>query len=243
MMKKLFAASTASGLIALTANAAVVTLTPYTGPGDWVSSPDLQTVNALSVTNGGAGVLGSRNLEQSFTLATSMTVGSIYLTITAYDPSINYNIRFFQMGGSGANSTTLNDWNLASGSFTGTQVGSTISSFTGGSSVTGNQVLRIDLAPAEQVALAAGQYMITVTDLSNTTAAFTWLHTNTGSNLYADGRYYISTFAPSGLSTSELNNMAVRDFGLALVAVPEPSSSAALIGGLGMLSIIRRRRV
>jgi hypothetical protein len=105
-------------------------------------------------------------------------------------------------------------------------------------STTGNGVFEIDLVGAEQITLAATQgYGIGLTVVddgnsgNNTSAIFAWRwHDHRGAvpEIYTDGRAF-----GDGASIE-------FDRTLAFTAVPEPS--AALLGGIGMLLMMRRRR-
>lgn len=234
----LLAFATGFSLTALAAQAANVSLIPYTGSSDWPASPELETVNAFEVPNAQSSVRNAINLEQSFTLSDPLTVRRIYLGIQDYDPSFEYELRFFQIGGSGANSTSIDDWDQQSGTFTGTQIGGTLSSstFTGESAVSGNHVLRIDLTGAEEVNLPAGEYFLAANDTSGATddISFFWkLSNDSGNDYYTEGRF----FDDGGIKSQA----AYRDYALALSSVPEPGLSVLLLGGVSLLALTRRR--
>ncbi len=59
-----------------------------------------------------------------------------------------------------------------------------------------------------------------------------------GGHVFASGRqdFFVSYFADSGSSAFTGGN------GVVLMAVPEPGSAALLLGGLGALGGLRRRR-
>ncbi|MFT4177671.1 MAG: hypothetical protein QM627_13615 [Luteolibacter sp.] len=223
-----------SSLLAVSANGASVVVTPYTGTSDWPSADfDAETLNAFANTPGSVNAAANRFLGQGFTLTEEITIGSIYLTVTNYDPAQTYTFGFYSIAN--PSSTTASNWTGAS-LVTGT---STFSSadFTDGpdAAVTGQYVVRIDLDPSEAVTLAAGTYFFGVQ--VGESSSFQWTHSNTGTNLYTDGGMYYT-----GISyTSGSNANQRRDFGLAFAPVPEPS--VALLGGLSLLGLLRRRRV
>lgn len=231
MKRKLDAISTAVAAAALSAPVAMGAVLTV---DSWPSSP---TVQSLDVTTAAASanteLRENRELEQSFTVSSQFVVQEIYINATNYNPSPDWDIKFWTI--SDANSTTLADWDGTNGS----QVGSTITIDDSaiGSTQTGTLVLKVALSPAEQITLAAGTYYIRLTDNANATSgngAFNWQLSNSSSNnYYTEGRFYDDAGIKSQAS--------YRDYGVALVGVvPEPS--VALLGGLGVLGLLRRRR-
>lgn len=74
----------------------------------------------------------------------------------------------------------------------------------------------------------------------NTNTTTTITYTRSGADLIAAGINYVGwvTDFPGGININSANQVSIDNF--SLTAIPEPS--AALIGGLGMLALLRRRR-
>jgi hypothetical protein len=73
---------------------------------------------------------------------------------------------------------------------------------------------------------------------SNTVTTITY--TRSGADLIAAGVNYVGwiTDLPGGINLNSVNQVSIDNF--ILTAVPEPS--AALLGGIGLLALLRRRR-
>jgi hypothetical protein len=192
----------------------------------WPASPAVQSVNALAVVHANRGISGTRINRQSITVPANVTVGTIYLSAANYNNTA-FLIKFFPVP----------DVNASPLDLTGTQVGPTITVDAQGAAAAGDRNLRIALTGAEQVTLPAatapaGYYMqIELADTASA-AAFNWVHANSGTNEYLDGRY----------RRDDGNQDAARDYGLALVAVPEPGSLAVVALSLPALAMRRKRR-
>jgi PEP-CTERM motif len=206
------------------ASAAVIVNTS----GLWPTAPnEVQTIDALSVTHANRGISTTRVDRQSFTVSSDITVDTIFLSANNYN-NIAFTISFFQTAAVNGNPLAL-----------GSQIGSTITVSPFGSTASGDRNLQISLDPSEQIffpglASTAGYVMaIQLADTSGSTAAFNWVHSNTGSDIYTGGRYR--------RDDGDMTN--TRDFGLALVqSVPEPGSLAFFAFGSGILLIARRRK-
>lgn len=194
----------------------------------WPTAPDTQTLNANGVTHANRGISGTRVNRQSFTVTSDVTVGSIFLSASNYGGTAAFTIAFYSIAN--VNTTTASAWTGA------TQIGNTITVDALGTAAAGDRTLRIDLSESEQVTLPAatgGAGYIMAIRLADTTssAAFNWVHSNTGSDIYSGGRFR--------RDDGDMTN--TRDMGVALVAVPEPASIA--LASLGGLAVLGRRRV
>jgi len=167
------------------------------------------------------GVSGTRKLRQTFQITSGFTVGEIFLRANTYDDDLSFQINFFNVA------------NIAAGTWTaGTQIGSTITvtAPATGAATTGFTNLRIGLSQAEQIFLAANTgsagYGMEIVS-TNTNLVFAWTHSTSSVH---GGRKYIE----------DGSGAANEDFGMALVAIPEPA--AALLASFGALILLRRRR-
>jgi hypothetical protein len=192
----------------------------------WPAAPAVQSVDALSVTHANRAINTTRINRQSITVANSVTVGSIYLSASNYG-NLPFIIQFFE---------TTNV--LGNPLVEGAQVGSDIVVDAFGSTDTGDRNIAISLSGAEQITLpgVAGPngYVVTIklADSSATGSAFNWVHANTGANIYVEGRY----------RRDDGNQDGARDYGVALVAVPEASSFVLLLAGAATGLVHRRAR-
>jgi hypothetical protein len=109
----------------------------------WPTAPAVQTIDALSVTNGARGIAGDRIDSQSFRVSEDMTVGSIYISANNYGNS-PFLISFFQTSDSNGNPLEF-----------GSQVGSTITVNPFGTTGSAPGNLLIKLTEAEQFDLSA----------------------------------------------------------------------------------------
>lgn len=199
-----------------------------TAPAAVVLAPNATWPTATADFDGGTfsstlqrGVSGTRQLRQTFQITNGFTVGEIYLKANTYDDDLSFQINFYNVANIGATNWTA-----------GSQIGSTITvtAPATGAATTGFTNLRIGLLAAEQIFLAdttgsVGYGMEIVS--TNTNLAFAWIHST--SSIHG-GRKYIET---NGGSANE-------DFGMALVAIPEPAT--AVLGSLGVLLLLRRHR-
>jgi hypothetical protein len=200
----------------------------------WPTSPAVQTVDALSVTNGNRGMSGTRINRQSFSVASDFTVGEIYLSANNYGNTA-FKLEFFEiinvLQGTG-------NGGLAGAANVVGQVDSTITVVPQGTTATGLRNLRIALSPAEQFNLPAlpspGGYLVAISLVdSASAAAFNWVHSNTGADVYSGGRY----------RRDDGDQTNTRDYGLALVAaIPEPDTALVLLSGVLCVAAVRRQR-
>jgi len=184
------------------------------------------SIDANSVVNANRGISGTRIDRQSFNVTNTFTVDTIYLSAANYNSNA-FTISFFQ-------TTAVNANPIVSG----TQVGSTITVDPLAAAVSGNMNLEISLLPSEYITFAAttgtaGYVMAIQLADSTTPAAFNWVHSNTGTDIYKGGRY----------RRDDNDQTSSRDFGFALVqTVPEPTALALFAVGSGLLVVNRRRK-
>lgn len=196
----------------------------------WPGSPDVQTVDANSVTNSNRAISGTRINRQSFSVGSEVTVGEIFLSASNYN-NLAFKLEFVEV-------VDVNSSNLAAVANIVGPIGSTIIVDPQGSTATGTRNLSIELTPAEQFTLPAvagpGGYMVAISlvDTSSTVAAFNWSHSNTGADIYSGGRQ----------RRDDGNQTNTRDYGLALIAIPEPGSAMLMLTGFAGLASIRRRK-
>jgi hypothetical protein len=206
----------------------------YTVPADQPAhataiSPGVDTLDAIGAgTHANRAINSTRIERQTFTVRSDLTIGSIYLSANNYGNQ-PFNISFFQV-------TAVNGTGAGGIGTPGAQVGSTITVPAFGSTASGDRNLEIDLDPSEQITLPGvtgtnGYCMqIQLPDSTVSTTAFNWVMLNDGTDTYPGGRYR----RDDGDTTN------TRDYGLALVAAPEPTTLAAL--AIGSVLTMRRRR-
>jgi len=180
----------------------------------WPTAPDVETVDALVNSPANRGITGTRVNRQSFTVLSDFTVSTIFISAANYNSNA-FTISFFETSDVNGNPLDLS----------GAQVGSTITVDPLSYAVGGNMNLEISLTLAEQVFLPApagpAGYIMAV-QLADTAspAAFNWVHSNSGVDIYSGGRY----------RRDDGNQTNTRDL-LALT----------LIGAGGLLALRRRR--
>jgi len=197
-----------------------------TSIGDsWPSSPEVETVDASTVaTTTGRRIYGTRKVRQTFRVDTGFVVSDVYLSMKDITADA-FTISIFEL-----------DNTLASLWSAGNQVGSTIVAIppTSTSDLT---TVRITLNATEQFSLAATSgatgYGLELESIGPVNGG-TWVHAWDGTDYYSPGRYY-----PEYNEGSDLHH----DMGLALTAIPEPSTLILLtMGAVGLLAYGWRRR-
>jgi hypothetical protein len=205
-------------------NAALITSTAAT----WPTLPAAETDDVLTSdpTPGGRSIANTRQVRQTFQVASDFTPASIVLSAANYGNTA-FTIKIFEVA-----DIVAATWSA------GVQVGSTITVSPFGSTTSGTSNIEIALSGAEQFVIpqrntgSQGYGMELALVNTGDATAFVWQHNLDLSNL-APGRYYTETGAGMDLSW---------DMGLALVAVPEPSSLAMLAFGMISLWLFRRQR-
>lgn len=168
------------------------------------------------------GIAADRHLRQTFVLGAGLNVDSIQLSIALAGGTGGLNVSLFEVADPSA-ATWL--------------PGTLIKSFSIGVAETlpaSSARIGLNLTDGDIFTLPAGNYGIEVSNGDDATVIGNLRHSNSGTDTYTDGRFYIESGNPS--------NSSHRDFGVAIsgTAVPEPSS--ALLGALGLLGLFRRRR-
>ena len=168
------------------------------------------------------GIAADRHLRQTFVLGAGLDVDSIQLSIALAGGTGGLNVSLFEVADPSA-ATWL--------------PGTLIKSFSIGITETlpnSSASIGLNLTDGDIFTLPAGNYGIEVSNGDDATNIGNLRHSNSGTDTYTDGRFYIENGNPS--------NSSHRDFGVAIsgTAIPEPSS--ALLGTLGLLGLLRRRR-
>lgn len=201
------------------------------------SFPGTTAVETFETPNNGGGltIINSRRATQTFQVTTGFTIDKIYLGIstTGINASETFSVSIFTVSDTNAGNpnSVPTGTNLLT---TTTEVASLGTAGSGG-------FLTLDLTGTDEIFLAAttgtAGYALQIQN-TNSTGAFIWLlnaagDSAPGSDQYAAGQAYETDL---GGGTNHGNS----DFVLGFTAIPEPST--ALLGGLGLLALLRRRR-
>lgn len=158
---------------------------------------------------------------QSFTLPTAITLGSIYMGYNDQQSTGTFDLRI----DAGNNGSFDHTYTVTLGTVGDLQ--------TGGANNGPFHFIQFDLSSAG-IELAAGVHSFSLFGVTDNGEGGYLLGTTHAGNNYAGGAQITGTSgSTSGATTGNDNFFAVT-------AVPEPS--AALLGGLGMLALLRRRR-
>ena len=182
-----------------------------------------QDDNALDVKD-------NRQLTQTFQVSTGFKVDKFYIDAGGIAAGQSFTLRIFEVA----------DTNAGMANSIPTAVGMDLLNITGTTgTATGSGILEFDLTGADEITLAAltgpAGYALQFNQTSGT-KPFSWLYslpTDSGTDLYTEGRGYATVFSPESVHSKD-------DFTLALVAVPEPTS--ALLLGLGAIVMLGNRR-
>jgi hypothetical protein len=219
----------------LSASAATITVGDATG-ADW-SGTDFQTIaSGLGTSNFELNDNNAAGVVQSFTATSDMTVGTISILAQRLVAGVNFNVDVYQFlpgdGGAtyGANPDKFRLTNVDRSTLLRSYSINTSAEITSGDAGTNQFNIGLDLA--EQFDVVSGiAYGIHIYSLAAGTGdrAMIWNYVN--SNAYAGGTYGV----PNG-------NVATRDLGVALTAIPEPGTYAMIFGLLALGAVIIKRR-
>jgi hypothetical protein len=242
-MKNKRHASIIAGLLALTASSQAATIvwtsSPLTGPVDVISTgttvlahvpvaASAVTVNgvAFSTSTTGGGVTMSVNLNNA--------------SSSGFESNNALGTNVASIGGSVEYKDLLEGfrWNFTGSATTLPAITITFSDLTMG------QEYKLRVWAADYRSFGAGRYVTvdggtTRVDYNGTDVA----NTTTGGGFFTGVFTADSTsqaFTLTGVNTIQASNASTQYNALQLVAIPEPS--AALLGGLGLLAMLRRRR-
>jgi len=213
--------------------------------GAWVNNFGATGNKTISATNlspsvnagGSVNFVHDGRIGRSLTSAIS-TTGTIYIGFTFQASAANYQALEFTSGGTGDSNRTIQVG--ASGSdFGGANFGLRINnsntlqlqSNTAFNTNINTYVLRLNLS-----ATSNGDSITMFVNPANESSGSTTL---TGFDFNGIDRFGIANFSSAGLSIGVDEIRFADNFA---EAIPEPSSSALLLGGLGSLALIRRRR-
>lgn len=227
----------ASAIMLTSANAAVTLSKDVRGASTWdaftvTTEPSTATTNFIAVAEDNPVGLG-----QSFTATASGVIDAISFGVTRMYANLSGVVNVYQMfdgdGVSpGANPTRFRNGNADWMSDALATIPFDTTSVNINNSGDGNNMYTFNLSGSDQIAVTSGAtYMISIEGGgANATSLLLWDKVDAGT--YADGTYGV----PDGGTTT----VGGRDALLAVNIVPEPS--IALLGGLGLLGLIRRRR-
>jgi hypothetical protein len=239
-MKRVFAWCAVAAICGISATAAQAGVTVSTFP-DAATWPDVPTLQTTA-------------LPQTLTVNQQITGGGNTLTQTIVTGPEGFRLGHLDIysGGKGGGTARLNIYPefIAGGTNTDGFVNTSFSTdlLNGGAGLEfafngsgGNQFVRLDLTGDDQIVLAPNsQYAIEIDLLSG---QFSWLR-SAGPGTYADGNIYQGGTEAGFNGTAPANNRGQRnqvggtpdrDGGLALYAIPEPTS--VLLAAVGMLGL------
>lgn len=183
-------------------------------------------------------VHGARFNTQTFQVGSAFTLDAVYIEYQA--PGSGYSdgdftLTIYNVADVTASSLTLGS-PVVSGTFTSNSTTRASAGFTSSSSVT--SLLEFDFTGSDEVSIAATSgtagYAIQFTTNTGTNPVFNWQRSGQSGDAYAGGSSYETGSINSGL-----------DYAVAFtaVAIPEPSSAAALAGALAVgVAMTKRRR-
>jgi hypothetical protein len=224
MKKTLLTSLLITGAISTLTQAAVV----LDGTSSWPTTSSFQTTTTDN-SERDTGV--NRDAGQTFQISESFTLDAIFIEYQASNPygDGNMTIRIYQIASGTQNASNTAPTPIGSDllnvTFALNSTTRAAANFT--TSTTETSVLKFDLTGSDEVFIPEGTYALMFEeDMAG--RAFTWRSNN--ANGYSGGRQF-----------DNLANLGSQlDGKLALTAVPEPG--AALLGGLGLLALLRRRR-
>jgi autotransporter-associated beta strand protein len=227
------AASDGLNSIVTSATAATLTISPASGSFNYAGN----LTGNLGITKDGAGTqVLSAGATHSYTGATVVNAGTLVIN-SNISTSSGIELNGGSIGGTGSiGNITLDGGSLAPGNSIGLLNANDLT-WNGGLMAfelnsTDNSSDQLNLAGA----FLRG---------SGSQFAFNFLGTGTGGQTYTLVNFASSTFAGTDFSYSNLNSGLSGTFGLSgsnltFTVVPEPR--AALLGGLGIIALLRRRR-
>lgn len=240
-MKKYLTLVVALGLSALTANAVVVTIGATST--DWAAT-DFQTITPAQGSSGfDMKQNNTAGVVQSFTATSDMTVGAIHIMAQRWvaDLDVGVDIYHFspvsdapsgQEHTYGANPDKIRLTNADRSTLIKSLTVNAGTGITSGNP--GDNQLNIALDLGEQFSITTGEaYGVHIYSKAGTGSGdrlLIWNYAN--SDVYAGGTYGVDN-----------QNVAARDLGLALTAVPEPATIALAFGLIALGGVIIRRRL
>ncbi len=202
----------------------------------WPTSPDLSVITPTQAASGNTGntiaLQDNRRLTQTFQLSDPLILEKMYISVTSLAQNRDFTISIFSVADTNAGTAGPTPPS-------GTNLLATVSLNTGTLS-TGNQFLEFSFTGADAITLAASTgtagYAVQL-NRADGTVPFNWVkyrQGSSGTDLYADGQAYSTNFSDSWAGNS--------DFTLAFSGTVIPEPTTALLGGLGFLMLLRRRR-
>lgn len=228
-----------SGMLTLGANAAVTITKDVRSATTWdaltiTTVSTSETTSFIDVKNNSTSGLG-----QSFTATITGNVDLISLGVTRMYAGMDGILEVYQMfdgdGTSpGANPTRFRNGNSDWMSNAITTIPFVTTSVNINSSGDGNNMYSFALTGADQFAVTSGAtYMVKIAGTAGGNGDNLALLDKVDSSFYADGIYGF----PDGGTTASGRDLLL---GINIAPIPEPSS--ALLGALGLLGLLRRRR-
>jgi len=200
----------------------------------WPTSPDLSVITPTQAAGGDSSnamaMLGNRQLTQTFQLSEPLVLEKMYISVTGLLQNQAFTISIFSVAdtNAGTEGTPPSGTNLLA-----------TASLNTGSLTTGTQFLEFSFGGDDAITLAASTgtagYAVQLNSAAST-APFNWVmhrRGTSGPDLYPEGQAYSSHFGTWAANS---------DFTLAFSGEVIPEPTTALLGGLGFLMLLRRRR-
>lgn len=193
---------------------------------DFPTSAPVLTVDPEGLGTAQRGVAADRLLRQTFQNPATFDVGEIVLSLRVDAGGENGGLDFSIFEVDDVNSNTWTPGSLVTSFSIPTTDAIPVTSGRLGLSLSGDHIFSL---PARNSGTQG--YGLEISNGDDATTVGLIRHTNDGNDNYASGKFYTESGGQSGNGT--------RDFGIAMIPVPEPTGTLLLLSGLVVL--LRRR--
>jgi hypothetical protein len=247
MKTRIFVASSCvalMGTIWASSASAALTATLHAGT-DFPSAADFQPFNpydAGTPTGSERTLTGTRNLTQSFQLASDVEVNEIDVMYVRGMSGVTGRVRIFNVADALAGDITSQFSDAETNGFLLNET------FVMPTTPNDNMERTLKLVLPTPVTLPAttspAGYALNLSSADGVSEIFTWRFgdpgTGSGSGWYADGRVYYDDFVSSGSTETRRDGLFALNGDVTGPIVPEPTSVALLVIGMGLVALRRR---